>query len=266
MLKKLAIALTVMVSVPAFAATQTWTGLTAFGADTTSYNLSSGGVNLTIRAWSDTDGSNDDIVRDALLHDAGLGLGALNDDEINFDGTGSPNHSIDSISNSTNNWTDTDMISLEFNQAVNLASVWLGWTRDSETDGFSDSSVVDMSFGAFDGPVSALNGKTWSDIVDDVLTFESSQANVAKGSYQSVTSAAGTYAKVWLIGAYNPLFSALSGQGSGNDGLKLKKFTTRTRNGGEVPVPGTLLLILAGMLALYTYRNSSWDSHNTIRA
>lgn len=255
LLKKLAIALTVAFSVPAFAATQTWNVNTNTNGNSSGNTVTanSGGLSLTVKAWSDTGGGSDNIINTARLVKYSSGLGAINNDEAANGQTGQPQHSVDSWNYSGSDGQDYEFVSLEFSQAVNLSHINNGWATDTSGN---NQGRADMSFAALTGNV--LNGNTWQNIVNNSTIWTNSISDVSSSGYQAIGSAS-IYSKVWLVGAYSSVFESL-GYVNNNDGFKLAGLKTSTREGGggEVPAPGSLLLLLIGLLALYTYRNSSW--------
>ena len=263
LLKKLAIVLTVAFSVPAFAATQTWNVNTSTNGNSNGNTVTanSGGLGLTVKAWSDTGGGSDNVIRSARLVKYGSGLGAINRDEAANNQTSAPQHSIDSKDYSGSDGQDYEFVSLNFTEAVNLSHIDIGWATDS--GGSINQRFGDMSFAALTGNV--LNGNTWQNIVTNSTIWTNSIADVSTSGYQAIGSAS-IYSKVWLVGAYSSVFKSLGYTGYRNDGVKLAGLKTSTREGGggEVPAPGSLLLLLIGLLALYTYRNSSWGG--SIRA
>lgn len=217
--------------------------------DGNSLNLmSSDGINLTVTGWSDTNDSSgaDEIQTAELIWAQSTALGIVNRDE----GTGSPDHSIDSVTSDSDG--EFDMLLLEFDTAVNLTSLNLDWAR-----GGNQSSTTDISILAWDGSgSSSLLGNTWSGVLDNSVGYDSvgNYSNVGL-SYYSVNPANIESTK-WLVGVYNPVFG--SGGDGGDDGMKLSKIKTSTSDGpnpsGEVPVPGTAALILAGLLGLRSRR------------
>ncbi len=205
---------------------------------------SSDGINLTVTAWSDTnDSSGDDEIETAqLIWAQSTALGVVNRDED----TNSPNHSIDSITSDSDG--EFDMLLLEFDTAVNLTHLNLDWAT-----GGNQSNTTDVSILAWGGSGSAaLLGNTWAGVLDNSVGYNSAgnYSNVGL-SYYSVNPTNIESTK-WLVGVYNPVFG--SGGDAGDDGMKLSKIKTSTTDTpdptGEVPVPGTAALLIAGLLGL----------------
>lgn len=241
-------------SIPSLAAVQTWT----FNSATQSFNntnngntlsIASGGINLAASGWSDTNdiggaGTNDTVESGKLIWANTNALGIQNRDE----NTTSPNHSIDSVtSGGTDPDGEFDMLLLTFDTAVSLTGLTLNWAQ-----GGNAANTADISILAWDGSGSStLSGKTWSNVLASNgggYTLVGSYANVGLSYFSIPTSIESTK---WLIGVYNPVFGALAGADSADDGMKLASLTTsNTPPDRDVPVPGTVALILAGLAAL----------------
>ena len=142
------------------------------------------GVGLTVSGWSDTwDITGDDLIQDArLLWAQSAALGVQNRDE----GTGSPNHSIDSVTSDVDG--EFDMLLLEFDTAVNLTGIDLGWAR-----GGGGSGLTDVSLLAWDGVGSdTLAGNTWADVLSS-----------NGGGYDSVGNYAGVGLSYYAVNPSN---------------------------------------------------------------
>jgi len=242
-----------LMSLPAMASVQTWDfhNSQSFSSNNfgNSLDMSSGGVGLTVTAWSDTDDlSGEDEVENArLLWAQNSALGVQNRDEPN---TSSPNHSTDSITSDPDG--EFDMLLLEFDTAVSLTHIDLDWAT-----GGSFSNTTDVSLLAWDGSGSAgLLGETWSDVLatngggyDSVGNYN----NVGLGYY--AVNPSNIESTTWLIGVYNPEFG--SGGDAGDDGLKLGAVKTSYDENppGEVPVPGSIPLLMLGLAILRARRS-----------
>ncbi|MCB1844030.1 MAG: hypothetical protein KDI09_13790 [Halioglobus sp.] len=217
---------------------------TGFG---NSLNLtSSDGVNLTITGWSDTnDVSGPDRIETAkLIWAQNSALGIQNRDED----TNSPNHSIDSITSDADG--EFDMLLLQFDTAVRLTGIDLNWAVGGNAANRADVSIL-----AYDGSGStSLGGSTWANVLSSNGGNYDSVGNYANVglSYYAVNPAQ-VESTTWLVGVYNPVFG--SGGDAGDDGFKLGLITTETDDPqddppGEVPVPGSVPLMLLGLVLL----------------
>jgi hypothetical protein len=211
---------------------------TSFGNSLTQAN---GGVNLTTTGWSDTDDVTgaDKIETGKLIWAQSAALGIQNRDED----TTSPNHSVDSVTSDTDG--EYDMLLLTFDTAVKLTGIDLAWAV-----GGNAANTADVSILAWNGTGSAaLGGRTWGGVLSN-YTSVGNYANVGLAYYALNSAIEST---TWLVGVYNPVFAANFAGDFGDDGLKLAQVTTSTttdRDPPPVPVPGTVALILAGLLAL----------------
>lgn len=252
-------AMAAMQTVPAMANVQVWD----FDSSNQSFNFSgngnslsmtsSDGVNLTVTAWSDTNDLSgpDEIETAQLIWAQNDALGVVNRDE----GTGSPDHSIDSSTSDSDG--EFDMLLLEFDTAVNLTAINLDWAT-----GGNRSNRTDVSILAWDGSgSSALLENTWASVLDSNGGNYDSVGNYSNVdlSYYSVNPSNIESTK-WLVGVYNPVFG--SGGDAGDDGMKLGSIKTSTNptpptpTPTPVPVPGTAMLLLAGLLGLRARRPS----------
>jgi len=252
-----------LLALPAMSATQVW-DFDRYAGQNFNFNglgnsltLSQDGITLTVTAWSDTwDNLGDNQVRAGQVNWAQSdSLGVLNADEIAAGDTGSPDHSSDSFVSPDNagdeaNDGDFDMLLLEFSEAVNFDGFDLKWATDAGTYGQTDMSLL-----AWDGTGSTgLNGQTWGQILDsNGGNYQSigQYGDVGLSYYAVSTSVESTH---WLIGSYNPIFGAIN-EGAGNDGHKLDWLKTSTTD-REVPVPGTLALVLLGLAGMRARQRS----------
>ncbi|MEZ5571458.1 MAG: exosortase-dependent surface protein XDP1 [Halioglobus sp.] len=255
-----AVGMMAVYSMPSLANVQTWT----FNSATQSFNntnngntlslTSSDGIHLTVSGFSDTgDVSGADLVETGrLIWANSTALGVANRDE-GID-PASPHHSTDSVRSGSDADGDFDMLLLEFDTAVNLTGMTLNWAQ-----GGNVANTADVSILAYVGPgSSALVGNTWASVLDTNGGAYDSVGNYSNVnlSYYAVNPTSVTSTK-WLIGAYNPVFGA--GGDASDDGFKLASLTTSTTTipdqpPGEVPAPGTLALLIAGLLGLRSRR------------
>jgi hypothetical protein len=256
--KTLAVLLASVAISPAMAAVQTWSysGASLSGTGYGNYiDLSSNGVNLKTSAWSDTNGTSHvatpETIQTAEIRFYNNTLGIVNQDED----AGVPDHSIDSYdANAYGN--DYDMVLLEFDSAVSITGFSIGWALEDNSQPYSDVSLVAYTGNNFTG----LAGETWSSIVNGGgWTSEENFSNVPNYSTVNYQSAQPTYSQYWLLGAYNSVFGN-DGWSTLNDGFKLAGLSTKTKDqtpGNDVPEPGTLVMLMSGLLILAMRRKQA---------
>lgn len=219
-----------------------------YHGDGNSWTITQDSVTLKVTGWSDTyDISGEDEIRNAQLiwaqNDA---LGIVNRDEPNT----SPDHSIDSFIDADpdyGNDGDYDMLLLEFDTAVSLEGIDLKWAKNGNSSNNADVSIL-----AWDGAGDmGLNGKTWSEVLASNGGGYVSTDNANVGLNYYGVNAGNVASTKWLIGVYNPVFG--NGGSAGNDGIKLDWIRTDMPDNpptGDVPVPGSLGLVLLGLAGL----------------
>lgn len=235
---------------PALAAVQTWdfdSSSQSFSSSTNGNTLSltsSDGINLTVSAWSDTnDLTGPDLIETARLNWANsTALGVVNQDED----TSSPNHSVDSVT--TDSDGEFDMLLLEFDTAVNLTDINLNWAVGGASVDSADISILAWN-GIGDD---TLLGNTWGDVLAGSgggFNSVGNYTNVPLGYY--AVNPGDVVSTQWLVGVYNPVYGA--GGDAGDDGFKLSAIRTFTDDPpppNDVPVPGSLPLLLLGLYGL----------------
>ena len=271
------------VSSVSFAATQTWNFVNGGdsvtqGGDSSGYgnfiNFNRNGVNLNVSAWSETindssfctnnpsapecSGSNnsgstqlDPFIDTARLEYYGNTLGIANQDGEG----GAPQHSIDNIPNcNCNSYNDYDMVLLQFDEAVNLTQINIGWATNNGSS--SSNGMADMSVVAYTGNTDLggspffANTDTWGGLLNNNWSSIGNYQNVN----QTLSVTSGVYSKYWLVGAYNPIFGG--NLSNANDGFKLAGVSTQTQNTPppQVPEPSSIALILLGAGLLWRRR------------
>lgn len=235
---------------PSFAGLQMWDfqswnhSLTGSGTGNSLNLTSSDGTSLTVTAWSDSAS----VESAEVVWSNSSALGVRN----RFEGTGLPDSSVDSLTSSATG--GYDMLLLEFDTEVALDGLDLNWAV-----GGGSLESTDLSILAWDGLGSGDLGGSWADILlgngggyDVVGNFSDVDL-----SYFSLGNTGVTSSK-WLIGAYNPVFGA--GGDAGDDGFALASLSTMSAeeyyltNANEVPIPGTVALMLLGLCLTLLYR------------
>lgn len=219
----------VLYSAPGLANVEIWD----FSSNTQSYSGTSDGNSLSLSsAWSDTQATELAWAQTSAL-------------AVHDEGSSSPDLSIDSF---------TSEYDGELYTAARLSSIDLSWAMSGNQSNKTDVAAWDNERA---GPA-YLAGNTWADVLDSnggVYESVGNYQNVGLGYY--TVNPTEIESTDWLIGVYNPVL------GSGGDaGMQLSSITTSTFDTppdnppGEVPVPGTAALLLAGLLALRTRRSS----------
>ncbi len=222
-------------------------------------------IELVISAWSSSKNSgscsNGDPVCDSnnALYDQdpfieraeltkynGSGLGAINNDE----GDTSPHHAFDN-NGSNDGWVDYDMALLQFDTAVVLDEIDIGWRGDD-----SDMTVLSYTGNAAISGSPFGGSDTWYSLLSNGWSHVGNYADVSTSTNQVISGA--TASKYWLVGVYNPVFG--ESWSIGNDSIKLAGVKTSTVEGTpntEVPEPTALALLLGGMALLTSRRRQS---------
>lgn len=275
----------ILASSAAVASTQTWNFVN--GGDTSlsgsSYGNTieftrddgEGDIELTVSGWSETintsnfcndfpsdpsctvgDETANSTERDPYIDTAALvyygdTLGIKNQDGE----SGAPQHSIDNVPNASSyGYNDYDMVLLEFDEAITLTDIGIGWATN-DGDGNNDN-MADISVVAYTGN-SAINSspffastETWGSLLSNGWESVGNYENASQT--QAVTT--DVVSNYWLVGAYNPIFGG--NLSNANDGFKLASVSTQRGSrtppppATQVSEPGTLAILLLGLGAV----------------
>ena len=277
-LSGLAFASAAVLATPALAQS-TWTydsfGLSSGTATTygNAYSQTQGGVKLTVSAYSTTsNGSATNVSAGTLFatanignFGAGSGFGVRNQFETTSVST--PQHSMD-------NYSNTDMLALNFtnsstNAAVSMVLTQLatGWHNTATTgiggiscNGSASNCVdSDISLLRYTGSLAqpAIAGKSMSDLLSSGWVLVNNYANLVDDTNRATgLTASSSGSSWWLISAYNSAWgtgSNTANLSNGDDFVKvLSSISTVPTTPDGVPEPGTIALAglaLAGVAA-----------------
>lgn len=226
---------------------------------------SSAGSSATASAWSNDRGSGSTAQAGSGWANAHMsaqgssGFGAASRTEGL--GTGSPNHSVDSITPGT-----YDFIMIQFSSAVILDQFRIGW-------GAGDSDITVMRWNGAGVPTGGTGAVTtgsnatlnntigttgWQFVgsfgdacrnSSNVLVTNTS-CTAANSTWSTGATQASSY---WLISAYNTTMDTINAWTAGNDGFKLNWLRTVAPPTG-MPEPSSLALLAAAGLGFVAAR------------
>jgi len=229
-------------------------GVTDTGNNFNQFDVTLGGVDINVSAWSDTGnmpGEDTSVAGDNKIERAvdmdqyGNGWSIQNADEQKTDGSklsycGSA-HSADNFGCQNNVYQDYDFFLLDFGQNVNLMAATYSWIADSRAN--TQVSVAALNSGN-------LDGNTWQGVKNNMTAASDySQMNHSSVGYYTYfsnsTSVGSTWSRFWLIGALNASVFGGNTAWEGNDGMKLSGIQFKhgsVQPSTSVPEPSSIAL------------------------
>lgn len=201
----------------------------------------------SITAWSTTGNSNTTF-QSACIHNWGsAGFGIVNTAE-NDPCTGDPGtgpHSADNVGN-------IDLFLIEFNSAVNLTGLQIGWNG---TDNYSaDSDISVLAFTGKSPLTPSVSGLTASNLTTKGWLSIGNYADVGSKTNNSQAISTATSSSWWLVSAYNSNLGGGTNLSAGNDYFKLLSVAGNVTTTNKTPEPGSLALASLGLLGMLALR------------
>lgn len=244
-------------------------GVIDTGTTFNEFDVTLGGVNINVSAWSDTGnipGEDTSVVGDNKIERAidmdpnGKGWSIQNADEQKSDGSKLSycgySHSSDNYGNDCN-YQDYDFFLLDFSESVTLNAAGFSWATDDNA-AINQVSVAALNSGD-------IAGKTWTDVGSTSQTIASGYAQLqgdkdfyytyfGDSNKNKVGNVANASSRYWLIGALNAAVFGGKTSWEGNDGMKLShiKFTRNsTLAATSVPEPSSIALFGLAIVGLF---------------
>ncbi|MDD2743313.1 MAG: PEP-CTERM sorting domain-containing protein [Rhodocyclaceae bacterium] len=202
-----------------------------------------------VSGWSTT-GTNNTFAT-ACLHEYSSGWGVINSRENNGScdaGTGA--HAAD-------NGMGVDLFFIEFDSAVNLTNVKIGWNGTDNYSKDSDISVLAYTGTSSTAPISGLKISNLTNSTNG-WTSIGNYANVGAMNGNSAQVSTDISSSWWLISAYNSNYGGntiTDGRNIITDYFKLLSVAgTVTTTSNETPEPSSLALAALGLLSIAGFR------------
>jgi hypothetical protein len=223
-----------------------------------SWSNTVGSTKLTVSAYSTTGASGALQTANIANYGSGSGFGVRN--QVETLSVSSPQHSMD-------NYTNTDMLALNFTNSstsaavsVVLTQLMIGWHNTSTTTGLTcngsqancvDSDMSLLRWTGSGGPT--LTGGTMSSLLAAGWSLVNNYADLADDTNRATGASSGS--SWWLISAYNSAWGTgtnTANLSNGDDFMKVLSSVTGTP--GTVAAPGTLALSALALLSLGAMR------------